>query len=333
MHSLSNRAVLFFAIPVLMLCFGSLHAQRTPSQPLNRGIDIEVRVTIDDRPAPEQIRVQLLSGTSAMISMQFTRDQGTATFRGVSAGNYRLKVTGLDIEDAETSFSVDPREQTHMEYVSVRSKPKTAQNSNEGSISASTLNIPDKARKEFEKGASAMEKNDFAEAQKHFSKAVEIYPQYASAINNLGVIAMKSGDAALGRQLFDRAVLADSSNANAYLNVARCLLMEKKFAEAEPILLKASNLAPLDAEPLTLLANAQFAVGHHDLALMNAVKVHSLEHQRFSIVHLIAARVFESQKKLKDAADQYRLFLKESPASASAESARASLQALENHVK
>jgi tetratricopeptide (TPR) repeat protein len=295
---------------------------------------VEVRISLEnERAAPEQLRVQLLTSSNATVAEQFTRDLGQVNFRNLAVGNYRIRVTGLDIEDTEVSFSLDVFEQHHVEFVHVKRKKSAEQTSNQGSVSAATLNIPDKARKEFDKGLSGMQKNDYPEAQKHFSKALEIYPQYSAAMNNLGVIAMRSGSPDEGRHYFEESVRVDGNNPSGYLNLARCFIMQNKLPEAEPLLQKAVNLSPLDAEPLTLLANEQLVTGKSELALINARKVHSLEHQHFSLSHLIAAQVLEKENKLDEAAEEYKLFLKESPDSPKATSARAALQSLEKRVR
>jgi tetratricopeptide (TPR) repeat protein len=323
----------FLAIISLLLGHNSAEAQRSSRIP-TRPSTVEVRISLEnERAAPEQLRVQLLTSSSATFGEQFTRDLGQVNFQNVPIGNYRIRVTGIDVEDTEVSFSLDANEQNHIEFVHVKRKKSAEQTSNQGSVSAATLNIPDKARKEFDKGISGMNKSDYPEAQKHFSKALEIYPQYSAALNNLGVIAMRSGSPEEGRHYFEESVRVDGKSSSGYLNLGRCLILQNKLTEAEPLLQKAVSLSPLDAEPLTLLANQQLVTGNLDLALANARKVHSLEHQRYSLAHLIAARVLEKENKLDEAAEEYKLFLKESPDSPKATSVRAALQSLEKRVR
>jgi tetratricopeptide (TPR) repeat protein len=299
------------------------------------GTDIEVRVSYEnDRPISEQVHVQLLTSTGSTLADQFTHDQSQVTFHGVGPGNYILRASGIGIENSEERVTIEARDTTHFAYIRVKPKPNGTEHiMTLGSISSAELNIPDKARKEFEKGVSSMGKNQNDEAEKHFSKAAEIYPQYAAAFNNLGVLAMKSGNAEAGKGFFETAVRADSSNANAYVNLARCMIMQNRIPEAEQLLTKASTLNPNDAESLTLLANAQLITGNLDMAITNAGRVHSLEHQRFALAHLIAARAYEKKDNLDGAAAEYQLFLKESPDNPKADSVRAALQAIQKRVK
>jgi tetratricopeptide (TPR) repeat protein len=330
------RAVLFLTIVALVSPFSIAQVANIPGQSRSRGTEVQVRITYEnDRPANGQIRVDLVTSGGATVAQQFSRDDGQVTFQNVFPGNYRLRASGIDIvENSESTFSVDPRESVHFETLRVKIKKTEAQqSSNEGNISASVLNIPDKARKEFDKGISSMSKNDLPEAQKHFSKATEIYPQYSGAYNNLGVIAMKTGSPEDGKQFFEQAVRADANNPSAYVNLARCMMMKNDAPDALPLLQKASALSPLDPEALTLLANVQLSSNQLDLALANARKVHTMEHHRFAVSHLIAARVLVLQDKLDEAAAEYRTFLKESPDSPKADNVRATLESIEKRPR
>lgn len=316
------------------MCSSPVNAQRSPSRPSNRGIEVDIRLTMEDsRSAPEQIRVLLMTTSGSIVADRFTGSLGNVTFSGIPAGNYRVKASGMDIEDSETTFYVDANDQHHFETMQIKMKTTGQPSSNRGAISAAELNIPEKAHKEFDKGIANMEQKDFGEAEKHFTKATEIYPQYGAAFNNLGVLAMRAGHNEDGKRFFETALRADGNNPGANVNFARCLIMEGNIPDAEQYLQKASTLAPRDAEPLAVLANTQMQAGQLDLALDNARRVHTLEHQRFTVAHLIAARILESKNRPDEAAAEYRLFLKEAPDSPKAENVRAALQSLENRVK
>jgi tetratricopeptide (TPR) repeat protein len=331
------RAFLFLTILALLPRPGIAQNPNTASRIPVRGTEVQVRITYEnDRPAQGQIRVDLVTSGGSLVGQQFSRDDGQVNFQNVLPGSYRLRVSGIDIEEksSETSFSIDPRESVHFEAVRVKIKQSDAQQSSmQGNISAASLNIPDKARKEFDKGISSMKKNDVPEAQKHFSKATEIYPEYAAAFNNLGVLAMKGGNPDDAKKLFEQAVRADANSSNAYVNLARCFIMKDNFTEALPLLEKATALDPTDPQSLTLLSNAQLSAGQLDLALANARKVHTMDHQHVTLAHLIAARVLILQNKLDEAAAEYRAFLKESPESPKANSVRAAIETIEKRPR
>jgi Tfp pilus assembly protein PilF len=221
----------------------------------------------------------------------------------------------------------------HNEWVRVKRKPVSGvvPTSTDGSVSQATLNIPDKARKEFDKGVSSSGKQDFLAANQHFTKATEIYPQYGLAFVNLGAVAMQEGNSAAGEHYFEQAIHADPQLPNGYTSLARVRIMQQQYDEADTLLAKALSIRPLDPEPLTMLATSELRSGKYPEAIANAKKVHSLPHEHFAVVHILAAEALGKQHQPDQAAEEYRLYLKEQPLSPHADSIRAAIQNLENH--
>src|SRR5205085_10761807 len=130
--------------------------------------------------------------------------------------------------------------------------------------SAMELNVPSGARKEFEKGASALEDNARLEAEKHFLRAIDLYPNYALAYNHLGVLYMMNGDQTKGREAFEKAVALNDHYPSALLNLAKIRYQERKLPEAEDLLRKATAIDAGNPEMIALLANAEFINGRID---------------------------------------------------------------------
>ena len=304
----------------------TLYGQRS-QQPSST--EVVITVTFEDNhQVPSMTRVVLFTSTRTPVAEQLANDRGQASFR-VSSGNYIAQATSMDAEPGEISFSVQPRESMHSDYIMLKHKATNNTDSKDASISAAELNIPDKARKEFEKGLNAFDKNDFSNARQHFSKAAEIYPQYSLAFVNLGVIEMKQGNAAQGETDFQQAIKADPQMPNGYTALARLRIIQTQYGAADTLLGKALTIRPLDPESLTMLATSQSREGKYDEAVATARKVHSIPHERFAVVHIIAAESLMRLKQNDQAADEYRLFLKEFPNSPNADSVRAALRSLE----
>ncbi|MEO6119179.1 MAG: tetratricopeptide repeat protein [Terriglobales bacterium] len=295
--------------------------------------DLTVRVSYEDERAVEQVRVQVTNSSGVPIAENFTRGEGEVRFSNMEPGSYRLRVTGMDIEEktSDYAFTILPRQMTHTEFIRVRRKPNpNDQTSLQGSISAAALNIPSKAKSEFDKGVKALRKQDNEEALRRFTKAVELYPRYADAYNNLGVIAMQRGNKDEGLQWFRQAVEADDQYAPPYLNLAKAIVAKQEYAEAERLLLRATTLDPTNVEILAILAMIEYDSKNFPMALANGRKVHGLpNHEKFAFAHYIVGRVLEAQSQPQEAIAEYRLFLKEAPDSSSAASVRGYIAELE----
>ncbi len=302
------------------------------------GAQVELRVNvvydINDRPVASQVRVQLLVPSGSVLGEQIVTDLGQVEFLFVNQfpHNYRLRVDGEGIVPMTTEvFAIPSHNQAHWETVRVhakRSGPDNAENSSTQMVAAAELNVPNNARKEYEKGTQALEKRDWEEAGGRFKKATELYPKYAAAYNNLGVVYMNTRQAQKAQESFGKAIESDDHYARAYVNLAMALYVDRKPVEAEPLLQKARALNPLDAQALTLLAQIELQGGRAEEALGTARRVHAVPHDQYTVAHLIAARACELLHKETDAMAEYTIFLKESPQDPYAPKARATLDAL-----
>jgi tetratricopeptide (TPR) repeat protein len=300
---------------------------------------IQVRVYYDNgRPAGHSLRVMLTNNAFTMVDQQFTDSQGGVTFyvSGGSAAQYKLKITGNDIEETqlERGFEISPCQAYHYENVTVKLKESASPvTGGTGTVSEAELNIPDRARSEFEKGAKAMGKKDLEKARLHMTRATEIYPRYAEAFNVLGVIAMNTDHPDEGRAMFERAIQADDKHPAAYVNMAKILMGEKKFAEATAMVEKSVTLNPLNAESQSLLCYFQLMEGRLEDVVATAKRIHQLPHERFPQVHSMAAMALERLQRPRDAVEEYKLYVKEGQEGAQMERARAALASLEHKPK
>lgn len=338
----SRSTLLLLLLLALLALPRPTAAQCTENDRTVQPVEVKVRLWYTNgRPVEQRERVQLLTSLDSYVGEVFSDSQGEATFPTVTPGAaYRLRVSGPNIEDTTGPvFRLLCNEGTHFENMDVKMKAGSGDGaetsapapSGAGStVAAVDLNVPDKARKEFDKGNTALQHNDLAAARKAFEKAIQIYPQYAGAYNNLGLIAMKNGDRAAALAAFQQAVHINDHYALASVNLARLLLQDKKFSEAETELNRALTTEPLNLDALTMLADVQLETGRFDQAINTAWKVHSVPHQGFSVVHIMAALAFEARHMPQDAAVEYATYLKESPNGPAAQRAAAALARLQN---
>jgi Flp pilus assembly protein TadD len=198
-------------------------------------------------------------------------------------------------------------------------------------VGVGELNIPADARQAFAEGDSALARLDFREARKRFEKAVRVYPQYAAAYNNLGAALMQLGEREQGRKAFEKAISLDVHLPGAYLNLAKVVVSEEKYGDAEALLNKSLAAEPNSPEALSLLALSQLMTGKLEAAVASARRVHALApHERFAVVHFIAARALERRQQVGEAIAEYKTFLQESPDSPNAARAREALNSLQD---
>jgi len=328
-----HRRLALLLLPFLCLPLTYLAAQHGSG-------NLHVYVTYpDDRAVTEQLKVELISGaTGVQLKETFTNDHGGAQFFNVPTGTYQLSVSGQNVEPTTSDLvEVDPRKGTQSVFVRVKPAAKegeaNAANAGSSPVSAGDLRVPEQASKEFDKATKLIAQEHWEKAIDQLNKALALYPAYAEAYNNLGVVYARLGDSQKEREALQKAVAANDHFAPAFVNLARLEMKSKNFVAAEADLTQATTVDPTDAGSLALLAQVQLMDHHYEDAIASAGKVHSLAHEPYALVHYVAARAWERLNRFPEALAEFKLFLSEEPPGERASAARQEMAAIEKHTQ
>jgi tetratricopeptide (TPR) repeat protein len=298
--------------------------------------DIKVRVTLaDGHPCNIVVHVQLMpSSSNNPVADAYTNDACMTEFNNLETGNYHLVVSGQGIEETDSEmFEVDNRRTGQYQYVSVkRTKSDDHTNSNLSgtpTVGASDLNIPQNAAKEFDKASEFMAKQDWKKAIERLNKALAIYPKYAAAYNNLGVVYAHMDDRPREREALQKAVGLNDHLAAAFVNLAKMAIADHDMPQAETLLDKATAADPDNSQTLILLANVQLLDLKYDQAIATSRKIHLLAKDSHALCHYISARAFEHENRPADAVAEFQTFLQEEPVGDRAEAVRKELAGLQ----
>jgi TolA-binding protein len=324
---------------IVLRIFATLAAALLLSIPVEaqRELDsspVQLRVTVvttDEQPFTTPVRVQLVDASHMVtVEERFTDSTGQVTFRSVHPGRYQVKVRGIGIIETSENIEVEPHKTTQS-IIHVRAAQEADNNKSPGGIvTLANLNIPEKARKEFDHGTEALDHSDLTEAAKHFEKAAKIYPNYASAFNNLGVISARQKDLKTARTYFEKAVSLDTHLSDAYLNLGKLDLNEQRFQNAKQPLERVLDIEPNNLEAMMMMANCELITGQNESAVAYARRIHALPHEKFAAAHLIAAHALEASHRPDQAIEEYKTFLNEAPGSQFAQEAREALTRLQS---
>lgn len=307
-----------------------------PRSPSTGGMSrIEVRITTDDsRPLGTQVLVELGSMGGGTIQQTYTDAEGHVSFSAPTGRSYQLRVSGPGIESSSTAMDIYPGETFHHENVAVKLK-RDANNPTGGGgiVSATELNVPEKAHREFSKGMELLKDKKWEEARKHFEKAIKEYPKYDWAYNNIGVADMNLKDPVGAREAFTKAVEINDKNPDATKNLAKLKIQDNDLAGAKDLLMKSNTALPGSPDTLVLLAFTQYRTQDFDGALANAEKCHTTEPDNYPLGHLIAGAVREKKGDRQGAQKQYQMYLKEAPDGPQAQLAKDALARLQVEAK
>jgi TolA-binding protein len=304
------------------------------TSPASRMTRLEVQLTSDGtRPLAIQALVQISLMSGGTIQENYTDMDGRVSFSVPPADNYQIRVSGAGIETSRSTFELFAGESYHREAVVVKLTEGGKKNLPGGMISAAMLNVPAKARREYDKGMELMQKGKLEDAKNHLQKATEIYPNFDWAYNNIGVIDMQTKDVAGAREAFTRAVTINNKNFDANRNLARLELGDNNYEGAKKLLKDALTSRPGDPNTLGMLSFAELKTKEFDQALLDAEKVHQDGNDAFPLAHLVAASVRESKGDLAGARKQYEMYLKEAPDSPQAQVAKEGLERIQAQAK
>jgi tetratricopeptide (TPR) repeat protein len=190
-----------------------------------------------------RITLQSLRGTQDTV---FTDNQGQFEFRSLAPGDYTIEVEADRLKFDTTVERVQVFRSAPTP-VTIALKEKTA---NDGTKSASAVvsvgeigkDVPAKARKEFDQASKLAKEGKALEAINHLRKAIDIYPNFMMAHNDLGAQLLEQGKFDEAALELKRAIEIDEKAFNPYLNLGVLLVRQKKFSEAAEILKKALSL-------------------------------------------------------------------------------------------
>ncbi len=185
-----------------------------------------------------------------------------------------------------------------------------------GTVSLKTLAAPKDARKAFEKAGNELQKENpnFSKASKELTKAVEIYPEFASAWYFLGKVRLAQQDRPAASEAFEEAKAADSEYANPYLSLAQMALEEERWKEASDLSNQVLELNPRLTEAHYFNALAYSSLGHINFAEESAMVVlDSNKAETYPLVYYVLGFAESQKGNFPSAAARYRSLLEIRP--------------------
>lgn len=158
-------------------------------------------------------------------------------------------------------------------------------------VSVRSLQIPQKAQKEYDEACSAMKNQQLPSAEKHLRTATKIYPQYVAGWVMLGQILETRQKTAEARNDCSRASTADPKYLPAYLCLAEIAGRQQQWLEVLNLTGRALELdAASDPYAYFFSAIAYFNLNHLAEAEKSALQSEAIEgnHHEPMLQYLLA---------------------------------------------
>ena len=182
----------------------------------------------------------------------------------------------------------------------------------EGMVSVASLQVPGKARKEYEKGSELLEKGNLAEAEKSLRKAIDLYPKFAEAWLRLGDLEQRRRNMEGAMANYQEAINADPDFPLPYIRMAFLSAVASYWQQTKQLTERLISLDPVNF-PLAYYYNAvaEFNLNHMAQAETNALRAESLDKLHSEPrVELLLATIYNAKGAPASAADHYRAYLK-----------------------
>jgi len=264
------------------------------------------------------VLVTLENNSRAQIGQDATNSDGRYEFDGIIAGTYYISV-----KPDETKFQAvfqrielinttagGRSSSTETVDFSLRYAPRPDQAV--GTVYAQT--VPSEAEKEYLSAVKSLTKGDKEQAAKQLTRAVEIFPNYFLALQQLGLLRVEKGSYEEAIEPFNRAIKVNSKAAQSYLGLGIAYLSLDRPREAIQELNVAHTSDPKMFSADLYLGMALISTGDLGLAetcLKRALAVGGSTKARAA--HLYLASIYNTRKQYQMAVDQLETYLHQNP--------------------
>lgn len=280
----------------------------------------------------ETVRISLET-LRGVRSSGFTDNQGQFSFRGLAPGSYQVVVDAdrNRFEIVTVRVEVFPGAPAIL-TITLKERGSSGDSRGRGStVSATELDttIPAKAQKEFERAGSASKEGKTEEAIVHLRKAIEIYPAYLMAYNDLGAQLLGQGKLDEAAAELRRAVALDPKAFNPRLNLGIVLVHQQNFLEAADMLRKALSLESNSPAARLYMGKALAGLDDSDGATRELQTAHDLGGAAYAVALFDLGQIYMNKGDRKRALEAFELYLSEAPKAANVAEVRKLIQILQ----
>lgn len=257
-------------------------------------------------------------------------ENGNFVFRGLPHGDYVLVIDKEhEFEPFTQNVSViQPRgmpPQTY--YLSIRLQLKRTA-ATTGVINVDFANVPKRALAHYNKAAEQAKKNEHLAAIDELKLAIQEYPAFMLAFNEMGVQYLRLNQLEDADIAFQAALKIDPEAFSAMVNRGITNVMMKRYGEAVPILRKAVKKNDQSAVAHYFLGQALANLGLFNDAEKELLASLTLGNEQMKEAHRLLAIIYTSRGEKKQAASELEAYLKVAPDAPDAEKLREKIREL-----
>lgn len=293
------------------------------------------------RRADTSVKVRLESPAVGELSV-FTDRNGSFVFKNLTGGSYTVFIEGTD--DYETV-----RESVYIDETTIRTtggrisvsapriysvpvylmpKRTVSRGAKPGVINAALANAPKPAAELYTSAQEALRAGNVPKAIEQLRAAVSIYPEFALAHGDLGILYLKQGQIDRAIESLRTSIKLSPEAFMPRLSYGIALLEKKAFAEAEAELREAVKRNDSAAMAHLYLGITLISLQRYEESEKELMRAVTLDNEQMSLAHYYLGGIYWRKKDYKRAADELETYLKLVPKAPNAEKIRATVKEL-----
>ena len=269
---------------------------------------------------------------------------GAFTFSALSPGSYTVVVNaGKEYEISREGVYIDsdlnlsrmgvrlppnPQRQTVMVHLRLKEGSGAGK---AGVVNAALAEVPEKARKLYEKGVEES-RDDAARAAESFKEAVALYPNFPLALNELGVQYLKLRQINKAIDVLREACKLGPEAFPSRLNLGIALLEAKQFSQAEEQLREALKKNNTAATAHMYLGIALLRLNKYEEAEKELLIAAEPNAAQLSMANYYLGGLYWGKKDYPKAVEQLEKYVLLTPNAPDAERVRGTIKELRGHI-
>lgn len=260
-----------------------------------------------------------------------TDANGVFTFRRLREGMYFLTVeAGKEYHPAQTTVDLfDNSGRTTTVQVELRPRATVVK---AAVVDAGLAGAPKQAVELYQKGLAASRSGDYKKAVEHFLAAVNIYPEFVLALNELAGAYINAGQLAQAERTVLSALAYEPDNPTLRLNYGYVLFLAQRYAESERELRRAIRLKEASATAHSYLGVVLIKLGRLDEAEKELLRSIAIGGSSGITAHRYLAALYRERGDRARAIEQLETYLRLAPNARDADQVRMTIKDLQKEL-
>ena len=320
-----NTTVVASLLSAVFISFFTLQLKAQP--PTQNRSTISGYVFDQQRRPLAQIPVELINDVNSVIQRTRTDGSGRFFFSGLPSGRFSIKVMPLgtnyeeQTQDVEIS-GVNALGRSVSDNVQKDFYLRLPQD-NKNTVNAAIFiqEVPENARKTYEKAISDLDNNKVEAGVEGLQKALELFPTYYLALERLGLIYLHQQKYENALEVLTKVVTVNPRSFNGWYGLSYANYAQEQSAAAVESGEKAVSLNSNSVNALLILGISQRQAKQYKEAEKSLLKAKKLDKGKTPDIYWNLALLYtHNLKRYKDAANELELYLKINPQIPNAES-------------